>query len=115
MPLSGLLLLLACLHAPPLKKLVLRRMIFIGFGFLYCFMREYSFSGLGFNLLLACQCIELATITDWCVPPMCCVTLSFLLLVLAPPAASCTGDLSLGLRYLVDSKSSLISRCLMHS
>jgi ammonium transporter Rh len=40
-------------------------MIFVGFGFLYTFMREYSFSGLGFNLLLACQCIQWSTLTNW--------------------------------------------------
>ena len=39
-------------------------MIFIGFGYLMTFLRRYSFSSLGFNMLLAAFAIEWSIIVQ---------------------------------------------------
>lgn len=38
-------------------------MVFIGFGFLMTFLRRYSFSSVGFNMLLAAFAIQWSTVT----------------------------------------------------
>lgn len=38
-------------------------MIFIGFGFLMTFLRRYSYSSIGFNLLLAALVLQWGTLT----------------------------------------------------
>ena len=46
-------------------------MIFLGFGFLMCFLKSHNWSSIGYNYLLACWAIQITILWNWFMNQVC--------------------------------------------